>query len=185
MGSGSVPDQPLPTTLVTRLTGLGMMTLRCDHSDTDIRQHIARSVGLDVPDTGKIISDADRSVAWMSPDELLIIGPMGTIPDLMATLDQDLAGTVCLLADTSSLRTLFRVTGPDIRDVLARETPTDLSPRAFAPGDFRRTRFGQVAAALWLQTSDEARLACRASESDYVETLLSTSAAGQRVGYLA
>ncbi len=178
-------EHPNPAPAVTRLADRGMLTLRCDLGNEEIRRVLTNRLGLALPDTGRIISDGDVSLAWMSPDELLLIAPLTVIPDHLAALGDALAEHASLLAETSSLRTLFQISGPDVRDVLAQETPANLSPRAFAPGDFRRTRFGQVAAALWLEAPDEARLACRTSESDYVEALLKAAATGPHVGHLA
>ncbi|MCY4260685.1 MAG: sarcosine oxidase subunit gamma [Rhodobacteraceae bacterium] len=172
-------------TTIGRLHEPGMITLRCDLAAPDVRECLATATGLEVPSPGAIVSNKDHSVAWMSPDELLLILDRDDLPDRMETLEAELSATASLVVDTSSMRTIFCISGPDMRDVLAHETPVNLAPEAFGSGTFRRTRFGQVAASLWMTTDGEARLVCRSSESGYVEDLLRASAAGPRVGYLA
>jgi sarcosine oxidase subunit gamma len=60
--------------------------------------------------------------------------------------------------------------------MLAKGTPVDLAPAAFGPGDFRRTRLGQVACAFWMPAPDAFGLICFRSVADHVALWLGTAA---------
>jgi sarcosine oxidase subunit gamma len=70
----------------------------------------------------------------------------------------------------------MHVSGAGAREVLAKLCPVDLSPDAFTPGMFRRTRMAQVPAAFWLDAEDTFHLICFRSVADYAFNLLKTAA---------
>jgi len=160
----------------------GMITLR---GDLAALGDALGQVGLTLPGPRKILHAADRSAAWMSPDELLILLPYDQVSDVLQTLNAALAGTHFLAVNVSDARALFRVTGKPahVREVIAKLAPADLSPDAFAPGDIRRTRLAQVAAAFWLSEEGEAQIVCFRSVARYAFDLLKTSAAAGSVEY--
>ena len=58
-------------------------------------------------------------------------------------------GAVASVADQSSGYALMRLTGPKLRDTLAKMLPIDLHERAFAPGDVASTVASHVGITLW------------------------------------
>lgn len=163
----------------------GMITLRGDLSDANFAAAVTQVTGASVPGQRKITHAGANSVAWMSPDELLILLPYAEVGAAVASLNAALAGTHFLAVNVSDARALFRVTGKpaEVREVIAKLAPADLSPDAFAPGDIRRTRLAQVAAAFWLTQEGEANLVCFRSVARYAFDLLATSAAAGPVKY--
>ena len=86
--------------------------------------------------------------------------------------------------NVSDARAVFRIKGPNTREVLAKLAPVDLSPQAFGPGMIRRTRLAQVPAAFWMEDTDTAQLVCFRSVAQYVFDLLKTAAQpGSEVGF--
>jgi len=163
----------------------GMITLRGDLSDAKLTAAVADVTGLELPGQRKITENGTQSVAWMSPDELLILLPYDQVGAAVQTLNTALAGTHFLAANVSDARALFRVSGKPahVREVIAKLSPVDLSPDAFGPGDIRRTRLAQVAAAFWLNEEGEAQIVCFRSVARYAFDLLKTSAAAGPVRY--
>jgi len=53
------------------------------------------------------------------------------------------------IVDQSHGRTVLRLTGPRIRDALAKGVPIDLHPRAFKAGDSAATLVSQIAVHFW------------------------------------
>ncbi|MEX0340146.1 MAG: sarcosine oxidase subunit gamma, partial [Arenibacterium sp.] len=101
-----------------------------------------------------------------------------------ATFASALAKAHALAVNVSDARAVFRVSGPATRDVLGKICPLDLSPGAFGPGDFRRTRMAQIAAALWMEEDGSIGIICFRSMAQYVFDLLSVAAQeGSEVGY--
>ncbi|CUH63710.1 sarcosine oxidase, gamma subunit family [Thalassovita gelatinovora] len=156
----------------------GMITLRGDLGSAKLLAAVTAATGLVTPSQRKIVSQGDMAVAWMSPDEVLILTPYDQAGTIAATLAQALSGEHGLVQTVSDARTVVRLTGApgSVREVLAKLAPVDLSPQAFEPGEFRRTRLAQVAGAMWFDDTTSARIICFRSVADYVFKLLCISA---------
>ena len=144
---------------VERLRGQGMITVRCD---------FAKLRGFAVPDIRKV----KDGIVWMSPDELLMTMPKSDVSATVARLETTLKGQQHLIADVSDARAVFRLSGPNARETLAKGAPVDLSPDSFQPGDIRRTRIGQVAAAFWMVDAQTFHIVCFTSVAGYLEDWL-------------
>ena len=160
---------------VRRVLSTGMITVRGDLRSPRMQQVLESASLGKIPQTGKFCTDNDRFIAWMSPDELLLIVPGDVVAELAASLSQELVSLPGLAVDVSDARVLFEIVSPAVRDILAKETPADMLPSAFGHNTVRRTRLGQVAVAIWLPKPGQARLVCRTSEASYVEELLNSS----------
>ena len=170
---------------ITRETGRGMITLRGDLASKPVVNAVKGATGLARPETRAIVIDDARALAWMSPDEALILCPHGEARDVAARLAKALKGRFHLVADVSDARAVFRIKGKGWREVLAKLTPADLSRAGFGEGEMRRTRLAQVAAAFWVSGKDEVTLLCFASVAEYVQALLENAARpGSAVGVL-
>lgn len=179
--TGAVAEGPV----TVRDLGLhGMVTLRGDLSDAKVRAAVAGITGADMPETRKIALSGDYGVAWMSPDEVLLLVPHAEAGAVVAQLEAELEGSHHLAANVSDARALIEVTGPFAREVLAKVAPVDLAAGAFGPGDLRRTRLAQVAGAFWMTDETTFRVICFRSVARYVFDLLSVSAKGGPVGAL-
>lgn len=139
---------PEPVARIAAAAPRGMIAVRADLSDRALRRTFAGAARAPVPEPLRWTSGGFGALAWMSPDELLLIVEEGEPAEAAARLRGALEGEHALVADVSDMRAAFRVAGPEARRVLAKLTPADLSPRAFGDDGFRRTRLGQVAAAL-------------------------------------
>lgn len=169
---------------VTELGLCGMITLRGDLADSGFAAAVLAATGAAVPSQRKVTIDGAHAVAWMSPDELLIMLPHSEADAMVATLSGALAGHHALVANVSDARAVFSVTGAASRDVLAKLAPVDLSPEVFTVGDIRRSRLAQVPAAFWLSDEDTFTVVAFRSVAQYVFDVLSMSVAkGGEVGY--
>lgn len=167
-------DPAVPT--VSRQAPVGMITLRADLGEPAVAEAVGDVTGCAVPAALRIETAGDRAAAWMSPDELMLFVPRAEAAEAVARLNARLDGTHRLVADVSEARALFRVAGRGAREIVAKGAPIDLAPTAFGPGDFRRTRLGQVAAAIWMRDSDALELMCFSSVAGFVEAWLATAA---------
>ncbi len=163
----------------------GMITLRGDLTDAKLAAAVQDVAGTAIPAQRRVETAGERTVAWMSPDELLILLPYADANPAVARLSSALAGTHALAANVSDARALFRLSGKpaQVREVMAKLAPADLSPDAFGPGDFRRTRLSQIAAAFWMPTPDSFHVVCFRSVAQYAFDLLKTSAQDGPVGF--
>jgi len=108
----------------------------------------------------------------MSPDELLIMVPKDAGGAAFAALEQALDGLHYLLADVSDARARFTIEGGSAREVVAKLAPMDVSAAQFGVASFARTRFAQVAGAIFVEQEDRLSLICFRSVQDYVFALL-------------
>ena len=166
-------------------TGLqGMITLRGDLSSPAVKKAVTAVAGTGVPKQREAAIDGTNGVAWMSPDELLLLCAYDQAPTMVATLEKALAGAHSLAVNVSDARAMFAVSGPAAREVLAKLCPVDMSPDAFKPGMFRRTRMAQVPAAFWMDGEGTIRIVCFRSVAWYVFGLLKAAAQkGSEVAY--
>jgi sarcosine oxidase subunit gamma len=171
-GSGAV--------LVAAQRRVAMVTLKVELTKAT-RASLKKVLGTAVPAPRKITN----GVAWMAPDELLILVPEGETPQ--ATIDRLMAeiNAPMLAVDVSDARAVFTLKGNKAREVLAKGAPVDLSPEGFCIGDFRRTRLGQVAVAFWLEADDEITLVCFASLRQFMfDWLVNAAQKGSLPAYL-
>ena len=162
----------------------GMITLRGDHALIDVKNAATGVAGVDFPGQRECRVVQERGLAWMSPDELLVMVPHGEADTAVAAMEDELAGTHSLAINVSDARTVFRITGDAAREVLGKLCPVDLSPGSFGVGDFRRTRAAQVPVAFWMVEEGVFELVCFRSVAVYVFDLLKTAAIpGGEVGF--
>ncbi|MCR8547692.1 sarcosine oxidase subunit gamma [Salipiger sp. P9] len=168
---------------VEALPAQGQITLRCEVSD-DYRAKLSGLLGLAFPEPRKAVSDGDRALLWMSPDELLLLLPYDEVPEMLARLEETFPNWILLAVDVSDARAHFRLSGAPLRDVLSKLVPADMAPGAFVPGDVKRSKLAQVAAGIWLRGPEEAQLFCFRSVADYAFRVLATAAEpGGEVGF--
>ncbi|MDA5555535.1 sarcosine oxidase subunit gamma [Shimia sp. MMG029] len=168
-------------------TGLrGMITLRGDLASAEIASAVKAATGADVPAQRKVSVGDKGAVAWMSPDELLVIVAYDEALSVTAQLTEALAGVHSAVTNVSDARAVFRISGDASRDVLAKVAPVDFASDAFGVGDMRRTRISQVAAAIWGNEDGSFEIICFRSVAQYVFDVLRISAAeGGEVGFYA
>ena len=152
----------------------GMVTLRGDLAAARVQAAVAAATGCAMPDARRIVTQGDRHLAWMSPDEAMVFCPCDQAATLAVTLTQALAGQVHMALDVSDARVMFELGGDRIREVLSKLTPADVARLPL--GEVRRSRLGQVAGAFWLTAPDRARIIVFRSVADYAALLLAHAA---------
>lgn len=154
----------------------GMVTIRGDLGAAKVKTAVKKAAGVAVPGQGEIVEAKGRKLAWMSPDELMLFCGYDEAVGLTAALSEALSGQHALVANVSDARVVLRVTGAQVREVMAKLTPADVSPAAFGPGRMRRTRLQQVAAAFHMPDETSFEVIAFRSVADYVFGLLSNAA---------
>jgi sarcosine oxidase subunit gamma len=169
---------------ISELGPVGMITLRGDLSSKPLQKAAIAAAGVNMPDQRHCLTEGSSGMAWMSPDELLIMCAYANVPAKLAELTGKLAKSHALAVNVSDARAVFEVRGAHAREVTAKLAPVDLAPAAFTPGMFRRTRIAQVPAAFWMPEEDVFRIICFRSVAQYMFDVLSVAAQpGSEVGY--
>ncbi|AUC54962.1 sarcosine oxidase subunit gamma [Sagittula sp. P11] len=160
-----------------RAIGLqGMVTIRGDFASDAFREAVSGVARVAFPEQRGASVDGARGLLWMSPDELMMLVPHAEASESAAKLVEALSDQHALVLDVSDARAMFRLQGRAVREVIAKLAPLDMAPDGLQPGELRRTRFGQVAAGVWLEGEETATLFCFRSVADYMFELLSTAA---------
>ena len=151
----------------------GMITLRGDL--TALAGAVKDATGCTIPAQRRVEQAGGKAVAWMAPDELLVLCDYADAPEMTATLTRALDGQFATVANVSDARAVFTLSGVQAGDALAKLCPVDFG--AMKTGDIRRTRAAQVAAAIWVSGDEEMTLVCFRSVARYMFDLLSRAAA--------
>ncbi|MDF3413319.1 sarcosine oxidase subunit gamma [Sulfitobacter sp. M57] len=168
---------------VTELGPRGMITLRGDLTAKPVVKAAVAAGGVTLPERGHCATEGKGGIAWMSPDELLILCDYATVSDRIADLHSKLAKHHALAVNVSDARAVFQVTGPYAREVIAKLAPVDMHPDQFNGTMFRRTRIAQVPAAFWMPDGDTVQIICFRSVAQYVFDVLNMAAQdGSEVG---
>ncbi|MCY4005897.1 MAG: sarcosine oxidase subunit gamma [Rhodobacteraceae bacterium] len=157
------------------LTPRGMLMIRADLQDPKVAGTIVHTLAVAMPEARRIDANDGRELAWMAPDELLAFVPIEEVDEMVHQLQNTLADTHHLVVDVSSMRKEFEIVGA-VRDILAKGTPSDVSPGGLKIREFRRSRLGQLAAAFWLTENESAHILCRRSETDFMQRWLHAAA---------
>lgn len=160
---------------------VGMITIRGDFASKTFSSAVEAVSGCAMPEVRKTTSAGDKRLAWMSPDELLLITPHMNATADVADLEAKFGDEHALAINVSDARAVFRISGAASREVISKVAPVDMSD--FAEGDFRRSRFAQVPAAFWMSGEDAFDVVCFRSVAQYIFDLLSVAAQdGSEVG---
>ncbi|OWU84569.1 hypothetical protein ATO6_12935 [Oceanicola sp. 22II-s10i] len=164
----------------------GMITLRGDLSDATFAGTVTALSGTGMPGQRKVELADGGLLAWMSPDELLLVMPPEDVAGALDRIASDLSGQHHLAAEVTDARAVLRLSGEDaaVRETLGKLMPVDFAPGAFGPGDIRRTRLAQVPAAVWCVAPGDFGVICFRSVAEYVYAALTNAAAeGGAVGH--
>lgn len=158
---------------VREIGPMGMITLRAKPDVKGLSAAVKAAVGVALPAQRRVEMKGDKGAGWMSPDEYLLMLPYGEVAGALKVLATKLSGEHYLAVDVSDARAVFRVEGAKASDVIAKLCPVDLE--TLAPGELRRTRAAQVAAAFWRDDTGYTLVSFR-SVAGYVMGLLTHSA---------
>ena len=104
---------------------------------------INTAFGIVLPDGPRRVTRGYVTFAGVGPDQW-IASASGTDAAGFAARVRARIGPFAAVADQSDARLVLRVSGPRVRDVLAKGVPVDLHPKAFKPGDIACTVVGYI-----------------------------------------
>jgi sarcosine oxidase subunit gamma len=132
---------------LTEITDLGMVDVRGDAGDQVFRTAVSEAIGCDLPVGPRTsLTAGEVSVLWLSVDQWLIVAPRRRVPDMVSALRSGLRNVHALAIDVSDARTLIRLEGEGVREVVMKGAPVDLTLPEYGVGSVRRLRFGDVGA---------------------------------------
>jgi sarcosine oxidase, subunit gamma len=144
------------------------LNLRGDPRDTAFLERVRGVLGIELPLAANTISVGTGRVAyWLGPDEWLVIAAAETSADLAAALRTALGEIFSSVTEVSGGQTVVELRGAAVRELLAKECPLDLHPRAFGVGRCAQTRLAKAPVLLRPLGDDAMELVVRRSFADY------------------
>jgi sarcosine oxidase subunit gamma len=126
-------------------------------------QALRAEFGAAPPEKAGFIQAGAITLARIAPARFLAAGPADA--DLAARLAKALEG-LAAVTDQSDMWSIWRVSGPGVRDCLARVVPIDLATTIFQVGDLALTRAGHLDVRLCRIETDAYEIAGTRSMAD-------------------
>jgi sarcosine oxidase subunit gamma len=127
-------------------TGIASVLVRKGHL-AELTQCVRARYGIELPRGPRRIGTGDIAFACTGPETWLATSDARGNA-LALSLKEEIGAAACV-ADQSSGYAILRMTGPRLRQTLAKMLPIDLHPRVFAPGDVASTTASHVGVTLW------------------------------------
>lgn len=127
--------------------GLASVTARAGRVEA-LAITIRQAFGLDLPLRPARVGNQQLSLIWTGPDQWLAMTDLNP-PQGMEALLGHVIGEHAAIVDQSHARMIMRLSGPRVRDALAKGVSIDLHPRAFKPGDTASTLLAHVGVQIW------------------------------------
>jgi len=119
---------------------LGCVILRGNPDDASFTDAVQGVLGIALPtEPNTVVESGDITVFWLAPTEWFVRTVADGERDLIARLEEALAGQHIATNDVTGNFTTIELAGPHARDVLEKGCTLDLHPRAFAPGECAQT----------------------------------------------
>ncbi|SFS89548.1 sarcosine oxidase subunit gamma [Saccharopolyspora flava] len=136
----ALADASVPATLtLSEVAFTTQVTLRVDPK-SPAAERIGTALGVMLPNQAGQVARTERLlVAWLGPDEWLLVAPEGETEQLESTLTDALGDEHGAVVDVSAHRTILQVSGPKAPELLAKGCALDLHRRAFGPDSCAQT----------------------------------------------
>jgi methylglutamate dehydrogenase subunit D len=126
--------------------GLGLATIIGSREGAEaLARRIFDVLSIDAPATPRVSMSRDAALVWAGPAQWLLVAERR---DLLPGIVGGLAGFAAV-SDQSDARALIRLSGPRVREILAKGCSIDLHPRRFGPGDAAVTAIAHIGVQLW------------------------------------
>lgn len=113
---------------------------------------VKRRFGVEPPRAGKVIRVGERLLVWSGPEQFLVMVPRRDTP-LADELTKALGDTASV-SDQSDARCLLALSGPQVRDVLAKLVSIDLDDSIFPSGSAAATIIDHTNVVIWRGLDD-------------------------------
>ena len=138
-----------PGVIVSEVRDAGLATVTTRKGRRTALVEAARSAfGVELPSLPRRVEGRDIDFIWSGPDQWLASRHPAPAGGMEAALAPPFAGLASIV-DQSHGRTLLRVTGPLVRDALAKGLAIDLHPREFKTGHAAVTAVAHIGVHLW------------------------------------
>ncbi|MBQ0924876.1 sarcosine oxidase subunit gamma [Saccharopolyspora endophytica] len=173
-------DSSVPGDLrLSEVSFTAQVTLRVDPK-SPAAERIGTALGTMLPNQAGQVSRTERLlVAWLGPDEWLLVGPEGEADRIQATVAEALGDEHGAVVDVSAHRTIIEVAGPKAPELLAKGCALDMHRRSFGPDRCAQTLLARTGVVLLCRDAEPPNywIFVRASFARYLADWLRDAAA--------
>lgn len=154
---------------LVEVKSIGKIDLRGDPGDKAFMSAIGRSLDLLLPtEPCQTAAQGDVAALWLGPDQWLITCPSDRVAEFMEKLGDATRKGGGAVTDVSAGRSLFRLSGPNALDILAKGCPLDLHPNVVRPGFVAGSVLAKITVLIHLREEDGVDLYFGRSFADYL-----------------
>lgn len=113
---------------------LGHINLRGSPVNPEFLSTVAGVLRQELPVAANTMTTGNLRIYWLGPDEWQVVTGNDDTDELSARLRAALEGLHASVSDLTGGQVALHVSGPDVRDVLAKGCTLDLSPAEFEVG---------------------------------------------------
>ncbi len=155
LGGEEMPRAEFDGVTLEELSKLCHCIIRLQRDDEKTKTKFRKSFGSDVPAApNTFIISNDVLVAWLGPDEWLVLSQLFISHEVMGKLVEVVSKRFATWVDVTNAQTVIRVTGPKAADLLSRGISYDLHPSVFSVGDCVQTVMARVPVTVLKHESD-------------------------------
>ncbi len=131
------------------------------------------------------VADGDPQSLWLGPDRWLLVSDSMAADAIVRNCEETLAGTLHNAVDNSAGLTVFRISGPGARDLLASGCGIDFRTQHLPAGTCCRTQLAQIAAVIVADTREQFDVYVDRSYASYLSDWLGDAASicARRAGH--
>ena len=130
--------------VIEECTDLGFASISCKHGKHfALFNAVNTAFGIALPDGPHRVTRGHVTFAGTGPDQWIASADGGDAAGFAGRVRARL-GPFAAVSDQSDARLVLRVSGQNVRNVLAKGVPIDLHPNAFRPGDIACTVVGYI-----------------------------------------
>jgi heterotetrameric sarcosine oxidase gamma subunit len=138
-----------PGATITELVDLGLATVACRKGQDDgLKASVREAYGVELPSGSVVAQGKDVSFIGTGPGQWLAVSETHKNEALAADLAARLEG-LASVSDQAGGRAVIRLSGPRVRDVLAKGLAIDLDARTFPAGSAVTSTISHMGVQLW------------------------------------
>ena len=139
---------PTSGVIVTERDGLGVARIEARRGQAaEVAQLLQAKWDITPANAPRRVSRGEVAIGGIAPN--IWIAVHERTGNAFAQSLQPLLSPCAAVADQSDAYVIFRLTGPMVRETLARLVPIDVHPRSFKVGDIAQTVCGYMSVTLW------------------------------------
>jgi heterotetrameric sarcosine oxidase gamma subunit len=139
--------------IATERDGLGIARIEARRGQAaEVVELLRVQLGVAPPNAPRCVRGGEVTIGGVGPNTWIAVHD--SAGNSFAESLQPLAGHCASVTDQSDAHVILRLTGPKVRETLAKLVPIDVHPRCFRAGDIAQTVCGYMGVTLWRLEDD-------------------------------